>query len=124
MFLFLHFCCPAPILFGVFTVAHFTGAYLVVYKQTPKVTRVSRQRSISKAPKGHFPLSLSLQLKIEDQSARRAVEPVLLAERDREYLRQLRKNRDKEADLMKNVAGWEVGTYFGSPIFKTLPKDT
>ena len=60
---------------------------------------------------------------IEDYSARRAIEPLLLAERDREFLRQVRKNRDKEADLMKDVAGWEVGTYFGTPVFRTLPKD-
>ena len=60
---------------------------------------------------------------MEDQSTQRVLEPLLLAERDREYLKQLRKNRDKEADLMKDVAGWEVGTYFGTPVFRTLPKD-
>lgn len=42
------------------------------------------------------------------RSARLAVYPMLLAERDREYLKQLRKNRDAEAELMKDVPGWEV----------------
>lgn len=25
---------------------------------------------------------------------------------------------------MKNVEGWVVGTYYGEPIYKTLPEDT
>lgn len=40
------------------------------------------------------------------------------------FLKQLRKNRDMEADLMKNVEGWVVGTYYGEPIYKTVPEDT
>lgn len=32
-------------------------------------------------------------------------------------LRQMRRNRDEEAELMKNVEGWEVGTYYGEPIY-------
>lgn len=32
-------------------------------------------------------------------------------------LKQMRRNRDAEADLMKNVERWEVGTYYGEPIF-------
>ena len=44
-----------------------------------------------------------------------------MAERDREYLRQLRKNRDYEAELMKDVPGWEVGTWFGQKVYKTTP---
>lgn len=31
--------------------------------------------------------------------------------------------RDEEADLMKNVPAWEVGTFFGEPIYHTIPKD-
>ncbi|XP_059615982.1 NADH dehydrogenase [ubiquinone] 1 alpha subcomplex subunit 13 [Phlebotomus argentipes] len=60
---------------------------------------------------------------IEMRSARNAILPLLKAERDREYLKQLRRNRDEEAELMKNVKGWEVGTWYGEPVFKTLPKD-
>lgn len=29
----------------------------------------------------------------------------------------MRRNRDAEAELMKNVERWEVGTYYGEPIF-------
>ncbi|XP_071574635.1 NADH dehydrogenase [ubiquinone] 1 alpha subcomplex subunit 13 [Temnothorax nylanderi] len=54
---------------------------------------------------------------IEMRSARLAIFPALLAERDRAVLKQMRRNRDVEAELMKNVEGWEVGTYFGEPIF-------
>lgn len=46
---------------------------------------------------------------IEQRSARNAILPLLLAERDREYLKQLRRNRDEEEKLMANVKGWKVG---------------
>ena len=60
----------------------------------------------------------------------------MLAERDREYLKQCRRfnissrnemiiiillktrNRDAEAKLMGNEEGWEVGTWYGHPIYK------
>lgn len=45
---------------------------------------------------------------IEMRSAKMAIYPMLLAERDREFLKQLRRNRDAEAELMKDVPGWEV----------------
>ncbi|XP_055701518.1 NADH dehydrogenase [ubiquinone] 1 alpha subcomplex subunit 13 [Phlebotomus papatasi] len=61
---------------------------------------------------------------IEMRSARNAILPLLRAERDREFLKQLRRNRDEEAKLMANVPGWEVGTWYGEPIYKTLPEDT
>ena len=61
---------------------------------------------------------------IEMRSAKFAIMPLLFAERDREYLKQIRRNRDEEAKLMANVPGWEVGTWYGEPVFKTLPKDT
>uniref|UniRef100_A0A1B6E8A5 NADH dehydrogenase [ubiquinone] 1 alpha subcomplex subunit 13 n=1 Tax=Clastoptera arizonana TaxID=38151 RepID=A0A1B6E8A5_9HEMI len=62
--------------------------------------------------------------RIELRSAVHAITPMLLAERDREYLKQLRRNRDEEAKLMQNVEGWEVGTFYGEPIYKTIPQDT
>ncbi|XP_076341585.1 NADH dehydrogenase (ubiquinone) B16.6 subunit [Tachypleus tridentatus] len=62
-------------------------------------------------------------LKIERQDVMNALEPVLLAERDRAYLKQLRRNVEEEHELMKNVPGWKVGTYYGEPVFKTVPKD-
>lgn len=46
--------------------------------------------------------------RIEMRSAKMAIFPMLLAERDREYLKQLRRNRDAEEELMRDVPGWEV----------------
>lgn len=61
---------------------------------------------------------------IEMRSGRIALYPLLFAERDRAFLKQFKMNRDEERKLMKNVPGWQVGTWYGEPIFKTLPKDT
>merc|ERR1712066_396439 len=57
---------------------------------------------------------------IEMRSASLAITPLMLAERDREYLKQLRKNRDAEEKLMSDVEGWEVGTFYGHKVYKTL----
>lgn len=59
----------------------------------------------------------------EMNGASLAIYPMLLAERDREYLKQLRRNREEERDLMKNVEGWKVGTFYGEPLFRTTKKD-
>lgn len=78
------------------------------------------------AASGYILYLTSKQLKreeIEMRSSKLACMPLLVAERDREYLKQVRRNRDAEAELMKNVPGWVVGTYFGEPIYKTKPKD-
>lgn len=60
---------------------------------------------------------------IEMRSCRNVMLPIVLAERDREYLKQIRRNRDEEAKLMANVPGWKVGTWFGEPIYKTVKND-
>ncbi|XP_044596188.1 NADH dehydrogenase [ubiquinone] 1 alpha subcomplex subunit 13 isoform X2 [Cotesia glomerata] len=60
---------------------------------------------------------------VELRSAKLAIMPMLLAERDREFLKQVRKNRDEEARLMADYPGWVVGTYFGEPVFKNEPED-
>ncbi|GFW15524.1 NADH dehydrogenase 1 alpha subcomplex subunit 13 [Trichonephila clavipes] len=60
------------------------------------------------------------RLKRENDEVYVALEPLLVAERDRMFLNQLHKNREEEADLMKNVPGWKVGTLYGEPIFKTI----
>lgn len=62
--------------------------------------------------------------RIEMRSGRLAILPLLMAERDREFLKQVAVNRDEEARLMANVPGWEVGTWYGEPIYKTKPADT
>ncbi|VVC98484.1 NADH dehydrogenase [ubiquinone] 1 alpha subcomplex subunit 13 [Leptidea sinapis] len=60
---------------------------------------------------------------IEMRSAKMAIYPMLVAERDREYLKQLRRNRDAEAELMRDVPGWVVGTWYGERVYKLLPAD-
>ena len=52
------------------------------------------------------------------KSASLAITPLMLAERDREFLKQLRRNRDAEEKLMKDVEGWEVGTFYGHKVYK------
>lgn len=49
---------------------------------------------------------------IEMRSAKMAIYPMLLAERDREFLKQIRRNREAEVELMRDVPGWEVTVYF------------
>jgi len=46
--------------------------------------------------------------KIEIKSSDLALTPLMLAERDREFLKQCRRNRDAEAKLMENVEGWKA----------------
>merc|ERR1711962_174371 len=57
---------------------------------------------------------------LEMTDARVAVRPFQLAERDRAFLMQLRKNRDEENELMKDVPGWKTGTLWGEPVFNNL----
>lgn len=47
------------------------------------------------------------------------MEPIIEAEQDRLLLWQLRRNRDDENELMKDVKGWQTGTWFGEPVYKT-----
>ena len=58
---------------------------------------------------------------LEDDEGRQSLEPLLAAESDRLLLWQMRKNRDAENELMKDVPGWVTGTWFGEPIFKKNP---
>jgi len=60
------------------------------------------------------------KLEVERYDHLIALEPLLFAERDREYLKQLRRNREEERKLMANVPGWVVGTLWGTPVFRTL----
>jgi len=59
--------------------------------------------------------------KVEDRNARLALQPMMLAEKDRLYLKRCRQLRDEEEELMKDVPGWVVGTYWGEPVFFTRP---
>jgi len=60
---------------------------------------------------------------VEQNDVRLVMSAFLAAERDRLWLNHLRKLRDDERELMKNVPGWRVGTFYGEPIFFTLPPD-
>ncbi|CAG0914940.1 unnamed protein product [Notodromas monacha] len=60
---------------------------------------------------------------IEQRSAKLAIEPLLTAERDRMYLKHVRKLRDEEEKLMADVPGWQVGKLYDEPIFKTVGDD-
>ncbi|XP_054006317.1 NADH dehydrogenase [ubiquinone] 1 alpha subcomplex subunit 13 [Hylaeus anthracinus] len=61
--------------------------------------------------------------KIEMRSSRLALQPMMEAERDRALMKHMRRLIEEEADVMKNVPGWEVGTFFGEPIYYTVPED-
>ncbi|XP_055948017.1 NADH dehydrogenase [ubiquinone] 1 alpha subcomplex subunit 13-like [Argiope bruennichi] len=65
-------------------------------------------------------IRLRRRLRRENEELTVAIEPLLIAERDRMYLDQLRKNREDEKELMKNVPDWEVGTLYGDRVFKTV----
>jgi len=57
---------------------------------------------------------------IEMNDGRIALAPLLLAEEQRAYLKQLRANRDEENELMKNVPGWKTGTLYGEQVYENL----
>merc|ERR1712062_513493 len=56
----------------------------------------------------------------EERSTQFAIEPMMLAERDRVFLKQCKANRDAETALMKDVPGWEVGTYYGIKLYNDV----
>ncbi|KAL1453812.1 hypothetical protein WDU94_010124 [Cyamophila willieti] len=60
---------------------------------------------------------------LENNTATLAIMPLVIAEKDRALLKNLRKMRDEETELMKNVEGWETGTLFGEKIYKTQSED-
>lgn len=52
-----------------------------------------------------------------------AAQPFLVAEQERLFLKHLRTLREEERELMKDHPGWKLGTLYGEPVYKTLPKD-
>jgi NADH dehydrogenase (ubiquinone) 1 alpha subcomplex subunit 13 len=58
---------------------------------------------------------------LQEDEARACLEPLVTAELDRIMLWQLRRNRDEENQLMKDVPGWKTGTWFGEAVYKTNP---
>lgn len=67
--------------------------------------------------------ALLRKLEVEKRDSLIALEPFIMAERDRAFLKHLRHLRDVEREVMKNHPGWEVGTLYGEPIYKTLPRN-
>ncbi|CAH8529443.1 unnamed protein product [Schistosoma guineensis] len=53
----------------------------------------------------------------EDEECRIALAPFIIAEQERLYLKQLRKNREYEQNLMGDVAGWKIGHWFDYPVY-------
>jgi len=60
---------------------------------------------------------------METRSCNAITQPYFRAERQRAKLLRVHENRDIERELMKNVPGWEVGTWFGEPIYKTIDEN-
>ncbi|KAI4500591.1 hypothetical protein M0802_004183 [Mischocyttarus mexicanus] len=60
---------------------------------------------------------------VEMKSAQFAIHPILIAERDRAFLKQVKRNMEEEKRLMRFYPGWKVGTFFGEPVYKTVPED-
>ena len=58
---------------------------------------------------------------VEHNGFRLALAPLLMAERDRAYIKEVKKIRDAEVELMADVEDWEVGTWWGQKVYKTVP---
>jgi len=69
---------------------------------------------------GHMQKKQRLTAKFEDVDLYSAMQPFLTAERDRYWLKLLKKNRDLENEVMKDVPGWKTGTWYGEPVYFTL----
>uniref|UniRef100_A0A914I9R6 NADH dehydrogenase [ubiquinone] 1 alpha subcomplex subunit 13 n=1 Tax=Globodera rostochiensis TaxID=31243 RepID=A0A914I9R6_GLORO len=67
----------------------------------------------------HTPLSIKTQY-FEDHDISNALEPFMMAERDRQVLRIMKRNRELEEEVMKDEPGWKTGTWYGEPIYFTL----
>lgn len=52
-----------------------------------------------------------------------ALLPLLMAERDRILLKQLKLNFEEEKKLMRFYPSWKPGTFFGEKIYKTIPEN-
>ena len=61
--------------------------------------------------------------KTEYNGFRLALAPLLQAERDRAYIKQVKKNVAAEEELMADVEGWETGKWFGQPVYYTVPDE-
>merc|ERR1712083_178054 len=63
------------------------------------------------------------KIRTEHNGFRLALSPLILAERDRAFIKECKKQRDAEEELMADTPDWEVGTWFGQKVYKTVPDD-
>merc|ERR1711976_1158511 len=61
------------------------------------------------------------KVQLETQDARIALDPLYLADQHRLMMKQLRKNRDDEIELMKDRPDWKTGTWRGKPLYHNIP---
>ncbi|OQR78661.1 NADH dehydrogenase-like [Tropilaelaps mercedesae] len=90
----------SPVIFAAF----FTVSGVAIYNFKRAKLAITRQ---------------NLELNDTDLS----LQPFLVAERDRAYLKYLRRVYEEEEFIMKDVPGWKVGTLYGERLFKTAPPD-
>ena len=60
---------------------------------------------------------------LEMRGMQLALQPLLAAERDRAFIKHWKNVVEGEKDLMKDVPGWVPGTWWGEPVFKTVPHE-
>merc|ERR1712179_13692 len=60
---------------------------------------------------------------LEQNDARIAISPFILAESDRGYMKFLRSTREEEEVLMKDVPNWRPGMLYDEPIYYTRNPD-
>merc|ERR1719369_1851189 len=60
---------------------------------------------------------------VEKHGTRLALMPMVLAERDRAYIQHWKNVVEAEKDLMGGIEDWEVGTWWGMKVYKTVPEN-
>ncbi|XP_003738994.1 NADH dehydrogenase [ubiquinone] 1 alpha subcomplex subunit 13 [Galendromus occidentalis] len=62
-------------------------------------------------------------MKLDNADRDVALTPFMLAERDRAYMKHLRRMHEEEKVVMKDVPNWKIGHHYNLPIYNTLPED-
>jgi len=105
------------------------GFSKIIFERVPAQRFWTGRRMFGLALFGHFiPIAYYLKSSfpreqrhlLETAGAKEVCATFWRAEKDRLLLQQMRKNRDYEAELMKDVPGWVVGTWYGERIYKTI----
>jgi len=108
------------------------GFQSIIYQRIPCKKFWTFKKAAALLLFAHFPALLYRQWvlvpnrqkrQMETRSCQAISQIFFKAERQRAKLLRVHENREVEANLMKDVPGWVVGTWFGEPIFKTIPED-